>query len=382
MHEHNIAVNGWPTVPVGSFRIVGDQVPNVAWNEIEPSRGHYDWSQLDALINRITPHSVDIVYTFRKMPPWASSRPTGSCGKGSAGTCYRPADHRDWKNFVGAITQRYREKIKYWELWNEPNAPNFWSGTAAELVTLASEAYPIIKANNGIVLSPSPQGPSADKWMTEYLDAGGGTYADVIAFHGYVGADNVEVRYGSLIDHLKIVMSKHVQGTKELWDTEHSWGRDVEYPDQDLEASWLARHELVGFARGLQRSFWYAWSDSTYGTLYGKDKHTILPAGIAYEAVYDWLNGARFTDACSSEGTIWICSLILADGTTSEAIWDSSKTCSGQRCTSTDLMVTRQWTEYRDISGSTHSMLGHRVPVGIKPVLLTAPVRRPGDAGK
>src|SRR5437660_2443975 len=82
MHEHNLAVNGWPKVPFGSFRIVGDQVPNVTWADIEPSRGDYDWSKLDALINRITPHNVDIVYTFRKVPRWASSRPKDFCDNG------------------------------------------------------------------------------------------------------------------------------------------------------------------------------------------------------------------------------------------------------------------------------------------------------------
>src|SRR5437764_14659364 len=91
MHEHNIAANGWPKVPVGSFRIVGDQVPNVSWADLEPSRGHYDWAKLDALVDHIKPHDVDIVYAFRQIPPWASSRPRGPCGHGREGTGYAPA---------------------------------------------------------------------------------------------------------------------------------------------------------------------------------------------------------------------------------------------------------------------------------------------------
>jgi len=374
MHEHNLAVNGWPKVPFGSFRIVGDQVPNVSWADIEPSRGHYDWSKLDTLINRITPHNVDIVYTFWKVPRWASSRPEDSCGKGDAGECYPPVNPRDWQDFVTAITSRYRGRIKYWEVWNEPNANNFWSATAAQMVTMASEVYPIIRASGGIVVSPCPQGTSADRWMKSYLDAGGGDYSDIIAFHGYLGAsnlDNIESAHGGLVTRMMNVMANREQASKELWDTEHSWGRNADYPDQDLQASWLARHEILGFALGVRRSFWYAWSDATIGTLYDKVKHVVLPAGTAYGVVYEWLNRATFASPCSASGAVWTCELTLGDGSPAQVIWDASKTCSSGRCTTSGRSVSPRWTAYRDIAGETHPITGHSVPLGIKPILLT-----------
>jgi hypothetical protein len=373
MHEHNIFLNGWPTAPVGSFRI-WDQVPNVTWKDIERSRGRYDWAKLDALVDRISSKGVDIVYTFGKTPSWAASAPTGSCGHAPPGTCYPPADHRDWEQFVRAITRRYRGKIRYWELWNEPNSANFWSGTKSQLVTLAREAYPIITGNGGIVLSPSPQGSTADTWISQYLASGGGAYADIIAFHGYLGKgnSNLEDSYGTLINRVRTVMSHHGQATKELWDTECSWGKQDEYPDLELQASWLVRYKLLSFAGGIARSFWYAWSDSTWGTLYDKTTRSVRPAGTSYSVVYGWLIGAKFIDACSAVGTIWTCNLILADGTLSQAMWDAAKTCSGGSCTASNRIVSSRWTRYRDLAGNTMSIRNHLVPVGIKPVLLTA----------
>jgi beta-glucosidase/6-phospho-beta-glucosidase/beta-galactosidase len=31
-----------------------------------------------------------------------------------------------WLNFVGAAIERYKDRIIYWEIWNEPNHRKFW----------------------------------------------------------------------------------------------------------------------------------------------------------------------------------------------------------------------------------------------------------------
>jgi len=147
---------------------------------------------LDTLVSRAQARGLDVVYTFGRTPAWASSNRTGYCQNNAAGSCYPPASQQYWKDFVTAISLRYAGKIKYWELWNEPNAANSWTGTTAQMVTMAQNAYPIIKANasGAVVLSAGPQGPSAYIWLDDYLAAGGGTYADGFSFHGYLGNTN------------------------------------------------------------------------------------------------------------------------------------------------------------------------------------------------
>ena len=57
----------------------------------------------------------------------------------------------------------------------------------------SERAYEIIKTIDpgAMVLTPSPVGGYGPPWMSRFLAAGGGKYADIMAFHGYLapGAD-------------------------------------------------------------------------------------------------------------------------------------------------------------------------------------------------
>jgi hypothetical protein len=90
----------------------------------------------------------------------------------------------------------------YYELWNETNTRNFWSGTTAGMVKMAKLAYPIIHSDpHSMVLTPSVARPvgniardSGSVWMAAYLHAGGAAYADGGAFHGYIKKANQSLR--------------------------------------------------------------------------------------------------------------------------------------------------------------------------------------------
>jgi hypothetical protein len=42
----------------------------------------------------------------------------------------------DWGNWVRAVVTRYKGRIKYYELWNEPDAWNWWSGTTPQMLQM------------------------------------------------------------------------------------------------------------------------------------------------------------------------------------------------------------------------------------------------------
>ncbi len=79
--------------------------------------------------------------------------------------------------------------IKYFEIWNEPQDPKYYSGDIATMVEMQKRAYQIIKASDPslVVLTPSSNGtPDGYRWQRDLHGAGRGRYADVFAFHGYV----------------------------------------------------------------------------------------------------------------------------------------------------------------------------------------------------
>lgn len=313
----------WPTVPFGTIR-TWDQWPSVTWSSVNPAPGVYQWSRLDNFVTEVAARDVDIIYTFGVTPRWASVNPSGTgCAYGD-GTCYPPRVDA-WAEFLSAITARYRGKIKYWELWNEPNVPAFWAGGTAKLVELAAAAYPIVRAGGGTVLSPSPQGANGHKWLDAYFTAGGSAYVDIVAFHGYIHGPPEKI-VGIIGDIRRVAAGNHGLASKPIWDTEHSWGNSG-WPfgaEPAQQAAWLSRFILLSFANGVERSVWYMWDGydgkDQWGMLFNADKQQLQEPGMAYRQVYDWLVHAA-VGPCRETGAIYACHISRVDGYQGLAIW-------------------------------------------------------------
>jgi hypothetical protein len=344
----------YPTVPFGSMRL-WDAV-EAQWADTETSRGVYNWAGFDNWISVLNTHGVtDIEYTFGRTPGWAGPGETLS-----------PTNIQDFDDFVSAVGNRYKGKIKTYEIWNEVNASNFWQGTPAQLVTLQQHAYKILKAidPNVVILSPSIQGNDPDS-LSRFLAAGGAAYVDAVAVHLYhATSSQLEVEVGSWIDRYRSVMTQNGIGTKPLWNTEFGWGLNSQSPDVNAQAALVARAYLYFWSRGLPRTYWYAYDNNTWGTLLAPSSGnpgTLTLAGVAYQQVYSWMVGNTMTAICSAAGTIWTCGFTNADQSTSLAVWNTAATST--------YVPSSQYTQMRDLAGNTTSVTGS-ISIGPKPVLL------------
>jgi hypothetical protein len=353
------AVNGstpWPSDQFGAVRLWDG---GVDWHEIETARGTYNWSNFDRWMTLAQQHNVDVTYCFGRVPSWAN---------GGQGTTVPMTNMQDWDDFVRAVVTRAAGRVKYWEIWNEPNDTHFWTGDVATLITMAQRARDIIKSidSNAVILTPSPTwtSTSPDQWMGQYLQAGGGQYADVIAFHGYVNASPESL--DSLAANMWQVMNANGQGAKPLWDTEASWSLadscSASICDQDQQAAFLVRHYMLHQSRNVQRYYWYAWEDS-WGTLWTSSGGMQKP-GVAYQQVYNWLVGATLSQACSADGSgTWTCGLTRAGGYQGLVVWNPSKTVS--------YTAASQYKQMRDMYGTSSVLPSSGViSVDFKPALL------------
>jgi hypothetical protein len=304
----------WPSVPIGGVRTAG-----VSWGAIEPESGKYDWSSLDKWVEQAQAHHVDVTYVILNTPQWASTRPNEKCNRGRIG-CAAPPKTEAWKEFITTLSTRYRGKIANYELWNEPNADGYWTGSPDDMVRLASIAYPIIKAADpaATVVTPSPSSTGwptpYDEWLDAYLAAGGGKYADVIAWHGYLGRTNVPAeapeKLVEQIGKVRSIMAKHGLGSMPLWNTEGGWGKDSQLPDQASQAAFLVRWYLIQFTHGVSRAFWYQWDNPEWGTLW-REPEGSTAAAAAYNELAKWLDGVTASTPCrkGNADEQWTCDL-------------------------------------------------------------------------
>ena len=353
------AVNGttpWPSDQFGTLRLWDS---GVDWHEINTSQGVYDWTNFDRWMTLAQQHNVEVVYTFGRVPSWAN---------GGQGTMVPMTNMQYWDDFVRAVATRSAGRVKYWEIWNEPNDLHFWTGDIPTLLTMAQHAQQIIKSidPNAIILTPAPTWTATApyQWMTSYLQGGGGNYADIIAFHGYVNSSPEEIDL--LASNMRNVMNSNGQSAKQLWDTEASFSLSgsctTSICDPDQQAAFLVRHYMLHLSRGVDRYLWYAWEDA-WGTLWNSTSGVLKP-GIAYKTVYNWLVGATLSQACSaaSNGT-WTCGITRPNGYQGLVIWNPSASIS--------YTAPSQYKQYRDIYGNTATTPSNGiVTINFMPILL------------
>lgn len=352
----------WPKDSVGAL----GKAPNVNWPYSEPQRGVFDWANLDSWVQTAANHKVDFFFSNSLVPPWAAANlstcsPTYS-GSPVEGCTSGVANIQDWDNFVTALATRYKGKLIY-ELWNEPNSRTY-TGTLAEMVTLTSHEYNIIRSIDpgALIITPAcTYGVSgAANCLDQYFSAGGPTGVDIISWHGY-WPDPEHV--ASEIAKIRTTMTKYGLSSKPMWDTEGAWTAALTASQQ---AGFVARYYLMHASSGAARFYWYAWDSPTTGTMWDPSLGLHQDA-IAFQQVFDWMVGATISSPCTMASNFtWTCTLTRPGGYEAVAVWNSVGTASYTPATI--------YKSYRDLTGKTNAVQGP-VTVGYNPVLFENQVR-------
>src|SRR5271168_524935 len=305
LHIHHLSypspTTPWPAMAVPQWRL-WDAV--VTWPDLEPNKGQWQFQRLDNYVALAQQHGTGLLLPLAMTPLWAAARPLITA---------EPRDLEDWRNYVRTIVTRYKGRIQAYEIWNEPNLPDFWRGSTDQMLALTKEASAIIHRLDpqAIVVSPSPTTDFGIPWLVEFLKKGGGQFVDVIGYHFYV-IPNTKLPEEMLpvIQRVRQVISEGGSGNKPLWNTETGWLAPAQFDSEEVAAGFLARAFILGWAAGLQRFYWYAWDNRSLAIVtYKEAEHRVTPAGTAYKVMQQWLVGARMDDCTENGDHSWTCQL-------------------------------------------------------------------------
>jgi hypothetical protein len=361
----------WPSISFGAYGKGGE----TTWPYLEPAKGQFNWARLDAFVANAQANGMIPFWTNLDVPQWAAADPSTCSVPQKTEVCTSTvANIADWDDFCTALVQRYKGQILMYELWNQPDTNDF-TGTLADMVELTQHLYNAIRANDPSALIATPSIVNAS-WLASYFAAGGPTGIDVIAIHGYMES---AVNEPEDFDTYRVipwhaVMLQYGLGNKPIWDTEASWGQDANSDlDADAEAAFLARFYILHWSAGVTSFYWYAWDSSLWGTLWNSG--VVIEPGVAYNQVYQWLSGATMPQPCANQGTVYTCSLSLANGYSALAVWDSSQTCTtGGGCTTSNYTAPAPFVQYQNLAGVVTSIQpGQVILIGAKPILLENP---------
>lgn len=356
----------WPAVSFSTWRLWDAYV---AWSNLEPKKGEWNFKTLDKYLELAKKHQVEILLPLALSPKWASARPQEPSAYGSySGAAAEPKNIEDWRNYVRTVATRYKGRIHYYELWNEANWYHYFTGTIDQMLELSREAYQILKEVDPsiTVVSPSPANLSGEglSWLDEFLTKGGGDYVDVIGYHFYFHVNPPE-KIVPLIRKAREIMAKHGQGDKPLWNTEAGWSQPKPFPSDEQGAAYVARSYILNWDSGVSRFYWYAWDNRDWVSLYmtEPDIKTLKPAAKAYAEVQKWLVGAQMS-ACQSNGQqTWTCPLTRPGGYRGWIVWNPDRQM--------EFQVPENWRikQVRELSGDRRNLRGSRIEIGPRPLL-------------
>lgn len=251
----------WPPFPVQATRLWDART---TWLHVEPADDQWAWTTLDAHLAKAEQEGVDdVTLVLGGTPRWAAVRTTPDdarwLGPGSASP---PRDIEQWREYVRAVTERYRGRIDVYEIGNEPNLLTFWNGTPdefADLVRVATEeirrADPdaTVAVNAGLVRRPDDL-PALATWLGPAVQAAD---VDVVTVHVYPSVPQV----GRVIDLLVATRKELARiSDRPVWVTEMNVRDGSSLPPDEQQRA-VADLPRAVEAAGFERAYWYAWTD-------------------------------------------------------------------------------------------------------------------------
>jgi GH35 family endo-1,4-beta-xylanase len=257
------------------------------WPSIEPKRGQFKWGATDAFVGSLAFVHVRVLPFLNGSPGWVA-------GDSRAPPLRSKKAKRAWKQFVKACVKRYGKHGKFWrthpgvpkvpittwQIWNEPNNPNYFSPKPkpkayAKLVKLARKAARSRDKHARIVLAgmfgkPEPEGSmTAKRFLKKFYKAKRAKRLfNAVAVHPYAPTiRNLKRQMKSLHK----VIKRHHDNAK-MWITEMGWGsappskrwpllKGVEGQKKMLKRSFrLLIHNRKRWH--LKRVYWFLWRDA------------------------------------------------------------------------------------------------------------------------
>ncbi|MHB9024875.1 MAG: hypothetical protein ACYC7E_11990 [Armatimonadota bacterium] len=178
------------------------------------------------------------------------------------------ADH--WEDFVRACVTHYRDRIKYWEIINEP--PYGWlmpgapqkreRAPVAEYAKLLRIASRVIREVDPLATVLCGASMYDGKFLRLIYEHGCKDDFDIATVH-YLHCDHPR-QFQQEYDLMRSIMAEFGDADKPLWDTENGTGGEIEgkHIQTQIEiyeyiACYNVYRHCLAHASGLQRYFWF-----------------------------------------------------------------------------------------------------------------------------
>lgn len=238
------------------------------WSDIEPKENEFDFEKYDRIVNLLCAQKINILGVLQYNANWTSPAEWNS----------PPDDTSLFTRYVKEVIKRYKDKIKHWELWNEPDSPVYWAkqdglksyvALLKEVYRAAKETDPECKILNGGLANGLAS-------INLLYDNGAKDYFDILNLHFFTNP-----YYQNAIRQVEVfpklaykIMLRNGDGNKKIWITEIGCpgvkiGLNVpnwwlgKNPSEEMQADWLKKvFRVLLEDENVEKVFWAFFRDT------------------------------------------------------------------------------------------------------------------------
>ena len=285
---------------------------SMKWQEVQPEPGPFNFTETDAQIDRVLREKLKVLEVLcfpstmwnttapdnvPKNDPWYltySNAPDpqtqfdeilAESGSRIRRLGYAPKDMKEFQNYVGQTVAHYKDRVQYWQCFNEPlltsyalpqragyTVPDYIKYVEA-FSEAARKANPQCKILAGFNLGTA-------KVPVEFISSGGLKYIDIFTLHTYPGRNPPENIEKILVPVAEAMKEQNT--VRPIWFTEFAYyadddcwiepfntflnfsgaGAGYHQANERIQAEYQVRIAVTMFAHGVDKLFFHAGTGS------------------------------------------------------------------------------------------------------------------------
>lgn len=247
------------TIKMAAEAGIGWAKQQFIWAQIEPQDVDFQdpanwersWGKYDDIVDLCERHGLQIIARLDHPPPW--TRQDNSIPEAP------PDDLADYADFVYGFVKHYQGRVRYVQIWNEPNIYPEWGNRAVDpagYVEMLQVAYRAAKsADPNVYVLPAPLAPTLEDlvvrrnlseliFLEEMYQAGAANYFDIFSANAFgfdlppddpPSADKLNFQRVKL---QREIMERYGDSHKAIWINEYGWNASPPGIFTEEELTW------------------------------------------------------------------------------------------------------------------------------------------------
>lgn len=212
------------------------------WEDIELRKGKFwddrlnksTWEKYDRIVDTARKNGLEVIARLDRPPTWA--RQDNSVPEAP------PDSFEDYGDFVASVVEHYKGRIRYYQLWNEPNIYPEWGNRSVDPLAYAR----LLKTGYARAKAVDPNVRILSAPLAQTLELGGRNMSELLYLEALYGAgarDHFDILFANgygfdlppdappdpnVLNFQRVllvrqIMERHSDGAKPVWFNEFGW---------------------------------------------------------------------------------------------------------------------------------------------------------------